>query len=99
MGSEDEDPGQYMLHNLSVPTEMSIIDISGCGVFICKTHTQTTTHMLIDRENTMNHGGRSCTMAVMVPHPQLWGIETLAKRLCNKAKLLKLEHLVINITY
>jgi hypothetical protein len=33
----------------------------------------------------MNHGGRHCTMAAMVPHPWLRGTETSANMLYNKA--------------
>jgi hypothetical protein len=47
--------------------------------------TQKTTTMLADHKNTMNHGGRHCTMAAIVPHPWLQGIETSPNMLCNKA--------------
>jgi hypothetical protein len=47
--------------------------------------TQKTTTMIVDRKNTMNHGGCHITTATMVPHPRLGDIETLANVLCNKA--------------
>ena len=46
------------------------------------THTQNT---LIDCDYTMNHGGRRCTTATIVPHPRLRCAQTLANRLCNNA--------------
>jgi hypothetical protein len=46
----------------------------------------------------MDHGGRRHTTATIVPHPPLWGVETLANRLYNNATSLKLEHIIINIT-
>jgi hypothetical protein len=47
--------------------------------------TQKSITMLADCKNTMNHGGCHCTMAAIVPHPRLQGVETLANVLCNKA--------------
>ncbi len=47
----------------------------------------------------MNHGGRRRTTTPMVPHPRLRGIETSANVSYNKAVLLKLEYLIINIIY
>ena len=47
----------------------------------------------------MNHGGRRRTTATMVSHSRLRCAETLANRLCNKATSLKLEHIIITITY
>ena len=57
-----------------------------------------TAHTLIDKK-TMNHAGHRHNTAAMVPHFQLRCTETLDNRLCNKATLLKLEHIIINITY
>ena len=42
----------------------------------------------------MNHGGCRCTMAAMVPHPWLRGIETSANMSYNKAASLKLELII-----
>ncbi len=36
-------------------------------------------------KNAMHHGSRCRTTTAMLPHPWLWGIETLANVLCNKA--------------
>ena len=47
----------------------------------------------------MNHGGRRRTTAAMVPHSRLQCTETLANRLYNNATELKLENLIIDITY
>ena len=46
----------------------------------------------------MNHGGCSHATATILPHPRLWGVETLAIRLCNNATCLELEKLMIIIT-
>jgi hypothetical protein len=56
--------------------------------------------MLADRENMINHVGRRCTTAAIVPHPRLQGVESLANVLCIKATHLKLEKIfIINTTY
>ena len=44
----------------------------------------------------MNHGGCRHTMAAMVPHPLLRGIETSANISYNKAVSLKLELIIFN---
>ena len=50
-------------------------------LFLCTTHVQTTTNILIDAcENTMNNGGRRHTTTAIVPHPRLGGVEALAKK-------------------
>jgi hypothetical protein len=63
--------------------------------YIC---TQKTTSTLADCKNTMNHGGRHCTTAAIVPHPRFQGIETLANMLYNNATELKLERIIIHNT-
>ena len=47
----------------------------------------------------MNHGSRRRTMAAMVPHLWLRGIETSANMSYNKAASLKLELIIFNGTY
>jgi len=46
-----------------------------------------------------NHGGRRRTMAAMVTHPRIRGVETSANMSYNKAASLKLEHTISNGTY
>ena len=46
-----------------------------------------------------NHGGRCHHAAAIVLNPWLWGIETLANVLCNKAASLKLDKIIITNTY
>ncbi len=38
-----------------------------------------------EQQKHSNHGGRRPPAAAMVPHPRLWGVETFANVLCNKA--------------
>ena len=47
----------------------------------------------------MNHGSRRRTMAAVVPHPWLQGIDTSADTSYNKAASLKLEHIIFNGIY
>ncbi len=42
----------------------------------------------------MNHGGRRCPTAVMVPHSRRQGIQQSANMLHNRSTLLKLEYLI-----
>jgi hypothetical protein len=50
-----------------------ILNNVGISTFV----TQKTITMLADCKNRMNHGGRCSTMADIVPHPRLQGVETL----------------------
>ncbi len=51
------------------------------------------------KKTHLNHGGRHCPMAAMVPSPRHRRIQQLANMLHDKFMLLKLENIIVFAMY
>jgi hypothetical protein len=80
-------------------TQQRLVSFFHVEVISHTTHTQNTVNMLVHCENMMNHGGRCHTTAAIVPHPRLREVKKLANMLCNKARTLTINNIIINNTY